>query len=34
VVSYSVDTPARDGRMYEPQVRAGRNTIYMIGRVI
>jgi hypothetical protein len=32
MVSYSVDTPAEDGRLYEPQFSLGQNTIYMVGR--
>jgi hypothetical protein len=32
MVSHSVDTPAADGRLYEPQFNLGQNTIYMVGR--
>lgn len=32
VVSYALDAPAKDGRLYEPQFNLGQNTIYMVGR--
>jgi hypothetical protein len=32
MVSYAIDTPAADGRLYEPKFNLGRNTIYMVGR--
>jgi hypothetical protein len=32
VVSDSLDTPARDGRLYEPQFNGIHNTVYMVGR--
>jgi hypothetical protein len=32
VVSHSVDTPAADGRLYEPQFKPMHNTIFMVGR--
>jgi len=32
MVTYAADKPARDGRLYEPQVSGVRNTVYMVGR--
>ncbi len=31
VVSYHLDTPAKDGRMYEPEYRRHQNAIHLIG---
>jgi hypothetical protein len=31
VVSDALDTPAQDGRTYEPFFNLGQNTIYMVG---
>ena len=32
MVSYALDTPAEDGRLYEQQFRQDQNAIYMVGR--
>lgn len=34
MVSLSIDTPAADGRLYEPQFNLGQNTVYMVGRPV
>lgn len=31
VVSDSLDTPAADGRVYEPELNPAQNTIYLVG---